>query len=982
MSIVHWGSNAWSQPAGANPASPGILRSLTGTPSNTGTAGNWMIAVWAVRQFPGVTCTMAVGDSAHNYWEPLGAPNGVSSANGITRCGIWAARSPRAAGLLFASRSGPSMAGVVHVFEVSGMTPWMSLAGIVTTFQNNSGGLTALNLAAPGSQALVITGCASDLSSAVISQLGSGWTAVTGSPATTSNGTDHSSDLELNTMWQVTTGATSSQWASSTAADLSGFTAAVLVSPAPPSAPSQSFPMVQLLADPAGGAGTPWDQVTWSDLTARYQGMSTQRGKQYELDTAQAGTSTFKLSNNDGHLTPGYSGGLGVGVYNPVAVVATWPPPPSSSARPYVVFRGNMERWPQALTDSRYQVTNAVAVDVLALLTTLSKTITRSEILLDNPSGYWPLADPAGNVTAQNIAPGSALALQVTEAKTGAGNAVQAFGAAVSLTVGTAASTLIGDAGGTCWSQSALAAGQVTQGWTLQCTSASMPEIYNGITVEGWFSVAASVQPASALVLVSLSGTAGPVFQVLLTQGTGFIIIRAYDVLTRAVTQVTVNGSQNWGSGSWFHIGLVLTEATWQVYVNGGASAGASGTCNLGPVWTTLSYCGQASRSSTGGMWNGLVAQAALYPAALTAPRVSVHFWSAITALPNLDNADQRIDRMMTEAGTAYPRCITAAGGSLQAAVDQQGQQLASNISNMAESDGGLLYVDSGGYLCYLGRSAGYNLPVTAVLGENTTAGEVPYLPDIAFDFDPSQLYNDITITQLSAPDVIGGAGVSAVLTPSDTAAVAASIEQYGDQTLQQTSYLYDPNRIQDQANWIFATNGTPQIRVSNLTLDPGSNPSLWPVVLNLEVGQVYLVNRRLGGTQLVISETCQVMSVAHTTAGRKWSVKLTLVSYPGDVLTADDSTRGLLNGSNSLGWLGGAGHDDAVRPEPGHLVSRARPRPEPPQRRHQRGQLPQRGTAAHGMERRRAQRPDCGVHRGPARHRGERHLGRAPAGR
>ncbi len=902
---VHWWT-AWTQADGYVPYTAAPLACTAG---NSGTAGNWMGAVWAVRQEPGGTpATCAVGDDAHNYWEPVGPPNGTSSANGAVRCGMWTARSPRAAGDAYLSWTADVASAILIVFEVSGLAPWESLSAIITNFANAAAALGSLSLAAPASQALLITACASDSSLSTVSLGGGGWSSVTSSSPVISNGTDHTGDLELSAMWQVVTGSASPAWTASPACDLAGLAAMILVTGTAPVPASQSWPMVQLLAGFGSGAGTPWDQVAWTDISARFQKASTQRGKQYELDTAQAGTVTFALSNNDGALTPGYSSSpYQPEVYNPVLLLVTWPPPPNAGARPYAVTRGFMERWPQALTSSRYQVTNSVMSDVLAQLTPLSLTVTRAEILLDNPAGYWPLGDPAGNTTAQNLAPGSQLVMQVTTAKGGNGGAVQAFGASASLTVVsggvTSTSALIGDGGGNCWSQSGLGAGETGTGYSLQVTSNQMPPISNGITVEDWFSLLDVTQPAAVHLLIALNGAAGGVFNVLVDNTTGYIYVRAYDKVTRAYTQTLVNNQVNWTGGAWFHIALTLTETTWQVYVNGGSFTGASGSCNLAPNWYQLSFNGQASRFGTGAMWNGVMSQAALFPAVLPQTRIVTHYWASLNALSATDAASNRMNRLMLESGCGYPRVLTATSNAIQGAVDQQGQQLAQNVVNMAESDGGLLFVDGPGYVCYIGRSPGYNLPATATLGENTAAGEVPYLSDIGFDDDPSQLYNDITLTQLAAPQVIGGADVSAVVTPVSTVQVNASIEQYGDQTLQQTSYLFDPGVIQDQANWIFWTNGTPAIRVSQLTLDPGSNPSLWPVALGAEVGQVYVVNRRLGGTQVVITGTYQLMSVAHAVQGRTWKTKLTFVAYPGNVLTADDPVRGLLNGANKLGW-------------------------------------------------------------------------------
>jgi hypothetical protein len=142
------------------------------------------------------------------------------------------------------------------------------------------------------------------------------------------------------------------------------------------------------------------------------------------------------------------------------------------------------------------------------------------------------------------------------------------------------------------------------------------------------------------------------------------------------------------------------------------------------------------------------------------------------------------------------------------------------------------------------------------------------------------------------------------------TAVNAPSVTAYGDQTLQQTSYLTDPAAITDQAQWIVNALGTPANRIAVMTLDPAANPVLWPVVLGIETGQCVQVNRRLAGTQTEISGQYQVMSVAHSSAPRSWTCRLSLLPYLGQVLACDDVTHGIPGTLNCLGWL--AGHGEA----------------------------------------------------------------------
>jgi len=180
-----------------------------------------------------------------------------------------------------------------------------------------------------------------------------------------------------------------------------------------------------------------------------------------------------------------------------------------------------------------------------------------------------------------------------------------------------------------------------------------------------------------------------------------------------------------------------------------------------------------------------------------------------------------------------------------------------------------------------------------------TPPTEYPFLQDQATEFDPTQVFNDLTLTQLGGVPIIG-----ATATGITVAIISGpSITQNGDQTLQQTVYLSDPNAISDLGNWILNIFAQPNTRIAQLTLDPAANPALWPVVLGIETGMVVQINLRLGGTLLEVSGPYQVMTIGHATAPGSWKTTLTAVPYQGNVLTTDDPVRGLANGGNPLGW-------------------------------------------------------------------------------
>ncbi len=1096
---------------------PPAAQSLAVPVANTGLGGNWLFALCSWRTPPGVLTTVAVGDDAHNVspganvWEPLGAPNGTSPLAGSTAASIWYCRNALAAQNVYIAPDGAVTAMAVQVLEVSGLGPWATLAALSTGYAGAATAGPAAAPPAPSAQALAFTVLAGDNDTATVTGPGAGWTAL--STVTATNGTDHASDCVLSSAYQVTSLAPAASWSVSVAQDLAEVIAGVLVTGTAPQAPNQNWPYMQTLAGFGSGAQTPWDQIAWTDLTARQLSGSAQRGKQYELDSIQSGTVNLSLANNDGALTEGNSASPyfpNVKVYTPARRLATWPPPPAQNARTYSVWRGFAERWPQSLTPARYQLTNSVVTDVYSLLTPLMRTLARAEILADQPYAYWPLGDPPGAPFAANLAKGNSQQLQVVQSKYGAGGATSAFSVAVSY--------LAGDPSATGWQQASVPAAG-TQGWCLYYQDAGLPALSGGITLEGWFALNASQPAGLNLVPMVVRNAQGPVLQVRVTSA-GLLTLDVWDKLTQVRTSTTIS-TATMLTGVPVHIAVSFTQTAWTLYVDGGAVRTATGSCNLANSGYWASFGGYADRLGAAGFCNIIAEGLAVYGYLLPQSRVISHYYSAVAGMTGQDTSGPRMDRLLGDGNCAFPRVMPAGANLLTGAVDIGGQAVSQNVVNVAESDSSWLMVNSAGYLVLQSRRTGYDLPVLWTFGElqaaplnstylfngsispwtagngatlsysatwsyglgqgsmligpdgttagpyatseqeavtpgttytavawayspqgwtsvhvsidwytsghalissaagagtvlpaatpleltvsgrapataafaaislhmdgtppNTTGmyagyaalsppGEYAYLGDVQTDCDPSQLYNDVTLSQLASPQayqaaltasctaaavtitvspatgiVAGGVLVLAPGTSSGelvtvttvsgttigitatayshaastavtvvnqqasgvtiTAASPSSVSTYGDQTLQQTSYLNDPAAIGDQAQWIMQTTGTPVNRVSVMTLDPAANPALWPVVLGLETGQVAQVSRRLQGTQQVLGGLFQVMSIALSEAPGQWKTKVALVPYPGQVLTLDDPARGIPAAPNVLGWLAG----------------------------------------------------------------------------
>jgi hypothetical protein len=201
------------------------------------------------------------------------------------------------------------------------------------------------------------------------------------------------------------------------------------------------------------------------------------------------------------------------------------------------------------------------------------------------------------------------------------------------------------------------------------------------------------------------------------------------------------------------------------------------------------------------------------------------------------DTVASRIERICGYGSLPVLRSIDQASLPVQAALDAGGQQAGQGISNIAQSDSGLLSIDNMGSLCYRDRAhLAADTPVWQ-LGPDVAAGQVPFARDAAFTTDPQKVFNAIGIT----PYDPSGA-TPPLITPSSASAVAASIAQYGPRPKTFTSYLQSQGEIQDQADWYLATFGKNVRRVAVLSVDAAAHPAAWPYVLGANIGDVIAV--------------------------------------------------------------------------------------------------------------------------------------------
>ena len=604
--------------------------------------------------------------------------------------------------------------------------------------------------------------------------------------------------------------------------------------------------------------------------------------------------------------------------------------------RAYGVLAGFAERLPVTWDEEWFGITGAGITDAWSLQQNQLNSVLRQEMGDPNLYSLWPCSDPefsAGTVqiaSAVNLGP-SGTGLLVAESKNGVipSNATQAFG--------NDSGALPGDQSGTFWQQAGLTSGSEGYGWCLMAADDGYPLLGDGVTVTGWFNPAGGTTQvenaqfggsAGALILIRASNAAlGPVFQVFLESPVGAhpgaICVAVWDQATGNATVTTVF-SGNWLQAGFFHVALEVTQGTWELFVNG-TSAG-SGTASLAEVFSWLSYLGSADRFYTGSMLNGECGYLGVYGVLLTPDRVQALYLAGtpnpaitaggVTATRNngqfgTEFPAERIERLLAYGGWAGPRAISqssvtqmapitdiqgdtaviAASGAVS--VSSGGQAAGEAAGNIVFSDGGFIFTDGLGVLCYLSRSDLFALVPQWTLGEQP--GMVPYMPSASLGYDKSLLYN---VAELTPSTSTAGAPV--------IASNAASARQHTAYVYNGTAYQYLQAQVQDEANWIVNTRGTVQLRAQSLTVDAKANPAAWPFLLSVQPAMPVIVYRTPQTAQYTVVMTPLTCGLHKQLdyAARDASVELTTDSWPeGTVMIIGDAVRGQATGQFVLGW-------------------------------------------------------------------------------
>jgi hypothetical protein len=609
-------------------------------------------------------------------------------------------------------------------------------------------------------------------------------------------------------------------------------------------------------------------------------------------------------------------------MYIPYRILMSW-----QGKREYLCA-GWIERWPQTWRDPYWGTVGALGISALATITAANPTALGGEIQRRNPWAYWPLSDASGSTTATNVSGRTGFPLVKTLMNAGGGTASSDFGAQTQGTdaneSGTPASpnfsflsTLIGDPGSAWRSQydwawvgsptnayqgngpteinankgTALVAsngvfppiaGGVTIFWMAMLTIADQEMIQAEITKNPTFVIIRNTDPGSGL-------GQGSIIKVAITQGTSNLQVTVWDKNTHS-SGTTTTGQQV-GVG-WTAYALAFTQDSWALYANGALIQ--SGSANLVANFTGIDVAGEADQFFSGNPYPGLIAHVAVFDRYISegdmfqltvAGQLGYGGESEITSdrvQRKLDTVNMRTGRMMDNIGQIW---LDAEG--------QDGSTVADLNNSIAAYEDAYIFEDAAGVYQYRAPSTYTNQNSRIVLGENEAAGELPYTPGPEIDFDPTYLYNNITIFN----SVFNDAAFNQSL-QTNTFGVQddGSATKYGLRTFSRNTRLSgaENHEVFYLANWLLAKYATTRQRFQTVTLDPSGNPDAWEFCLTVEVLDIVTMARRPLGAPPIIAN-CIVLQVSHDTASGRFLTTLTLAPSSPSALILDDNTHGIV---------------------------------------------------------------------------------------
>ncbi|MGW2861959.1 hypothetical protein [Streptomyces sp. NPDC001205] len=513
----------------------------------------------------------------------------------------------------------------------------------------------------------------------------------------------------------------------------------------------------------------------------------------------------------------------------------------------YPMYEGFVERWTPTWRQGTYGMVSPTAVDAFALLSQIKLDSPLTEAInaatprfvfrLDDPSTATTFTEATGTYNAAGIAnskngPGSVVGgTQITATDpvngtfTGSTATVTTFtnphpgqGAGFpSSVIDLTTAGIVGPANPAQWTRCIAFRYTGPTPTDGACIWSSMDRQHAATgTVATGSRIFLSIEPDSRLHLY-LGGPTGVVANMIFTHNDGSqpnVVDGNWHLAVFGWNQAAGEARVSIDGNEWFYTGLPSTITPTGLVSD---SLGA---------WYDLGLGGAA-----GDNWQGDLAFAAEFPAYLFNVSTDAIYAAWKSSFAG-ESTDARYSRILQYAGSTALSNIQPGLTRSMGPAAFGGQDALTALQAVVDTENGEHFVGTDGRVNFRARSARYNALTPAfVFGENTAAGEFPY-EDCQLDYDATHLANQVTVTQTGSGQTFA-------------AQDATSIAAYFPRTLTRSINSSSAAECQDAADYLLSRYRQPSTRVASLKLHPSANPSLWPVVLGLELGTRVRVMRR-----------------------------------------------------------------------------------------------------------------------------------------
>ena len=252
-------------------------------------------------------------------------------------------------------------------------------------------------------------------------------------------------------------------------------------------------------------------------------------------------------------------------------------------------------------------------------------------------------------------------------------------------------------------------------------------------------------------------------------------------------------------------------------------------------------------------------------------PDIVGHYAAGISAHGFVaEGRNARAINVLTTAGwpTALTGFTSGGGKQLVATGDLAGQSALSLLQTYGRCQDELFVCDRNGVVKYLPAAPTSGAP-TWTFGDGD--GELPYLPNLSFSADEQLIVNDARIAQ--EPDPVTGRTGRA-----GQAIDQASIDQHLRKPYRDTLPLRKPADLQALATALVARRAEPVERPrDSLVVEPSSNPALWQVALQGDIGEQVRVIRRPQSAPST-QRDARIAGVRIVADGPKWTTTFPLL--------------------------------------------------------------------------------------------------------